>query len=46
VKNSLEVKEPFRMINNRAILEQLHDWMGSDAYGEMIEENPQRLYLK
>lgn len=46
VKNSLEVKEPFRMIDNLAILEQLHDWIGSDVYGKMLEKNPERLYLK
>lgn len=46
VKGSLEVKEPFRMIDNLAILEQLHDWMGSDVYDTMLEKNPNRLYLK
>lgn len=45
-KNSLAVKEPFRKIDNIAILEKLHNWMGSDVYGKMLEKNPERLYAK
>jgi len=46
VNRSLSVKEPFRKVDNVAILERLHDWMGSDVYSKMLENNPRRLYFK
>lgn len=46
VENSLQVKEQFRKIDNLAIFEKLHGWMGSGALGKMLVKNPERLYLK
>ncbi|RAH60659.1 amidohydrolase 2 [Aspergillus piperis CBS 112811] len=45
VKRSIESKEPFRMIDNHAILQRLHDWMGDEAYWKMMVDNPGRLYI-
>ncbi|GKZ63755.1 hypothetical protein AnigIFM60653_010013 [Aspergillus niger] len=45
VKHSIENKEPFRTIDNHAILQRLHDWMGDDAYWKMMVDNPGRLYM-
>jgi predicted TIM-barrel fold metal-dependent hydrolase len=45
VNGSLEVKEPFRVVDNLAILERLYQWMGSDVYARMLVKNPGLLYL-
>ncbi|CAG7931615.1 unnamed protein product [Penicillium olsonii] len=44
LEGRLDVKEPFRVIKNDAILNHLHDWMGSDAYKKMMVDNPKRIY--
>ncbi|KAJ5088019.1 amidohydrolase 2 [Penicillium angulare] len=44
LNKSLEMKEPFRIINNSGILEQLREWMGDDVYSKMLVENPIGLY--
>ncbi|KAJ5380608.1 amidohydrolase 2 [Penicillium cataractarum] len=45
VNGSLEVKEPFRVLDNLAILEKLHGWMGSNVYDRMLVKNPGRIYF-
>ncbi|OOQ83510.1 transcriptional family amidohydrolase family protein [Penicillium brasilianum] len=45
VNASLEVKEPFRVVDNLAILERLYQWMGNDVYARMLVKNPSLLYL-
>ncbi|CAI7665013.1 unnamed protein product [Penicillium viridicatum] len=44
MERRLEVKEPFRIVDNPAILAQLYNWMGSDVYRKMLVDNPRRLY--
>lgn len=45
LRSCLEVKEPFRVLDDVSILEQLHGWMGNDVYRKMLVENPTRLYF-
>ncbi|CAI7653965.1 unnamed protein product [Penicillium bialowiezense] len=45
-ENTLKVKEPFRIIDNPAILKMLQSWIGSDCYRKMLVDNPNRLYQK
>ncbi|KAE8138893.1 amidohydrolase 2 [Aspergillus pseudotamarii] len=44
LERRLDVKEPFRTIDNFAILDRLYDWMGSGGYQKMLVDNPRRLY--
>lgn len=44
VERRQSVKEPFRTIDNAAILGRLHEWMGRDVYIKMLVDNPRRLY--
>lgn len=44
MERKLEVKEPFRIVDNPAILAKLYNWMGSDVYRRMLVDNPRRLY--
>ncbi|PYI09507.1 amidohydrolase 2 [Aspergillus sclerotiicarbonarius CBS 121057] len=45
VGKSLDVKEPFRIVDDHAILRRLHSWVGDDVYRKMLVDNPGRLYL-
>lgn len=45
LNQTLDVKEPFRIIDDAAILERLQVWMGSDVYRKMLVDNPGRLYI-
>ena len=44
IERKLEVKEPFRIVDDTAILAKLHNWMGSHVYRKMLVDNPRRLY--
>ncbi|KAJ6031429.1 amidohydrolase 2 [Penicillium herquei] len=44
LEKRLDLKEPFRLIDNDLILTHLHDWMGSDGYNKMLVDNPRRIY--
>ncbi|KAJ5613726.1 amidohydrolase 2 [Penicillium herquei] len=44
LEGRLDLKEPFRVIDNDLILTRLHDWVGSDCYKKMLVDNPSRLY--
>lgn len=44
--DTLKQKEPFRIIDNPAILAKLQQWLGSDCYRRMLVDNPNRLYRK
>lgn len=45
IGRSLDVKEPFRIVDDHAVLRNLHAWMGDGVYRKMLVENPRRLYL-
>lgn len=45
VGKSLDIKEPFRTIDNHSILRKLHDWMGSSAHKKMLVDNPGRIFI-
>lgn len=43
-EGKLNVKEPFKTIDNAAVLGRLHEWMEHDVYLKMLVDNPRRLY--
>jgi predicted TIM-barrel fold metal-dependent hydrolase len=43
-QRSLSTMEPFRVIDNQALLENLRKWVGSEVWGKMMRENPARIF--
>ncbi|KAI9046023.1 uncharacterized protein KD926_005970 [Aspergillus affinis] len=43
-RRNLDVKEPFREIDDRGILQSLMDWLGDEMMRQMLKDNPERLY--
>ncbi|RAK79446.1 amidohydrolase 2 [Aspergillus fijiensis CBS 313.89] len=44
VGKTVDVKEPFREIDNQGVLRNLSAWMGPGAWQKMMVENPRRVY--
>ncbi|CAG7995162.1 unnamed protein product [Penicillium salamii] len=44
LEGRIDIKEPFRVVDNHGILGRLHDWMGSEVYIKMMTDNPKRLF--
>ncbi|KAL4963035.1 uncharacterized protein BDV14DRAFT_202283 [Aspergillus stella-maris] len=40
----LSVKEPFRVVDNVAILENLRGWVGENVWVKIMRENPKRIF--
>lgn len=43
---SLDVKEQFRTIDNRSVVDNIQQWVGMDVYQKMLVDNPARIYFK
>ncbi|KAJ5348610.1 uncharacterized protein N7506_001863 [Penicillium brevicompactum] len=38
------IKEPFRLIDDRGILANMHDWVDDEVWDKMLRQNPKRLF--
>ncbi|KAL5042330.1 hypothetical protein BDW71DRAFT_200635 [Aspergillus fruticulosus] len=43
-QDSLATKEPFRVIDNQALLENVREWVGSEVWEKVMRENPARIF--
>ncbi|KAL4745954.1 hypothetical protein BDW72DRAFT_207772 [Aspergillus terricola var. indicus] len=43
-QGGLVAKEPFRVIDNPALLEKIRKWVGSEVWEKMMRENPARIF--
>ena len=44
LERNLNVKEPFRLVDNHAILQNIRDWVGDEVWRMMLKDNPFRAF--
>ncbi|KAL4903849.1 hypothetical protein BDW74DRAFT_155486 [Aspergillus multicolor] len=42
--HDLARKEPFRVIDNHALLKNVRDWVGKEVWEKIVRDNPSRLF--